>query len=876
MEPDQHATIFREDYEPSLYAAKSIFLNVALHDEYALVTAKTEFIVRNSYLGTLPPLFLNGEFLQLCAVQYNETPLRDNEYVLSEKGLQISPKDKEFTLEITTRIEPDKNTALEGLYRSNGIYCTQCEAEGFRRITYSLDRPDVLSVFTTRIEGNTQQVPVLLSNGNLIEQGQMDENRQYAIWHDPFPKPTYLFALVAGQLTYIEDFFTTCSGREICLRIFVEPHNSTKCGHAMHSLKKAMKWDEEVYGLEYDLDIFMIVAVDDFNMGAMENKGLNVFNAKNIVVSPETATDADYLAVEAVVAHEYFHNWTGNRVTCRDWFQLSLKEGLTVYRDQEFSADMNSRAVQRITDVKNLRTFQFREDSGPMAHPIRPDSYVEINNFYTATVYNKGAEVVRMIASLIGKNGFRKGMDLYFARHDGQAVTCDDFIAAMADANTVDLRQFSRWYSQAGTPVLQVHEEYSETDQTYTLTVEQTCPPTPGQPDKKPFHVPIKIGLLDNQGNGIPCSGGKSTMLELKESKQTFSFNGFKKRPIVSFLREFSAPVSVNQFQSRDDLILLMGHDEDLFNRWQAATQLAEENILAGIGRHPNSDQFSIDSIYMNALRNNIIADSTDKALLALILQLPSEVYLAGKMKIIDPDGLHRVRQSMIKFLSTALHEEFLKLYRDNCEHGEHQNTSAAMAKRSLKNVALHYLMAVDTPTETSVSLCRKQYEHSTNMTDRLAAFTCITNSDMVDREHFIQDFYTHWQHDALVMDKWFSVQALSIRANTLQSVKGLINHPHFSLKNPNKVRALIGAFCTGNHKQFHDISGNGYKFLADHIIALNALNPQIAARLLSPFLTWKKYDEQRQGMITTQLEKILSVPCVSRDVYEIASKSLK
>ena len=875
MEQSQHTTIFRKDYQPSAYLAKTLNLDFSLNESFTIVRAST-FFERNSKVdGRETKLVLNGEQLELLSIAYNGRILAEKEFTLHDTALIIEPVDDAFCLEITTKIFPARNTALEGLYQSNSMYCTQCEAEGFRKITFALDRPDVLSVYTTRIEGECDRYPVLLSNGNLVDQGKSGDGRQYAIWHDPFPKPSYLFALVAGRLENIEDSYTTRSGRKVCLRIFVEPHNIGRCDHAMQSLKKSMKWDEDVFGLEYDLDIFMIVAVDDFNMGAMENKGLNIFNAKNIVVSPETATDADYMAVEAVVAHEYFHNWTGNRVTCRDWFQLSLKEGLTVYRDQEFSADMNSRPVQRIQDVRNLRTFQFREDAGPMAHPIRPDSYVEINNFYTATVYNKGAEVIRMMKTVLGAEGFRKGMDLYIDRHDGEAATCDDFVAAMADANSSDLSLFSSWYSQSGTPVLDVWEKYQEDKKSYSLTIEQSCPATPGQAHKKPFIIPITIGLLDENGGEINLSC-KNGLLELTQIRQTFSFPGVQKRPVVSFLRDFSAPVIVKPFQSQVDLLFLLEHDPNLFNRWEAANKLAENILLAGIADIQNNSALQVGEAYTDALYKNICSKSLDKSLLSLILQLPAELYLAGKMEVIDPDALHLARKSLQKVLSSRLGKTFQQLYDENCDFGVYQNTPEATGRRSLKNVALYYLMIADSVEKSTEEKCLEQYTKATNMTDRLAAFTCIEQSSLPYRDEIIQDFYDRWKHNPLVMDKWFTVQAVSTRTDSLTNVKNLLSNPLFSLKNPNKVRALIGAFCSGNHAQFHDIKGSGYTFLADHVIALNTLNPQIAARLLSPFLTWKKYDATRQDLMRTQLEKILAVPCISKDVYEVVSKSLK
>ena len=875
MEQTKHSAVLRSQYQPSDYLLTTLDLLFRLFDSYTEVVA-TSCIQRNPQRGNdCVPLQLQGEDLELLAISYNGLSLATDAYSLNDKGLSLLPTDSAFTLQITTRIYPDRNTALEGLYRSSGNYCTQCEAEGFRRITYALDRPDILARYTTRIEAEKASCPVLLANGNLIESGDLNQDRHYAVWQDPFPKPSYLFALVAGNLRHIEDWFTTRSGRRICLRIYVEERNISKCGHAMRSLQQAMRWDEETYGREYDLDIFMIVAVDDFNMGAMENKGLNIFNSKYILALPETATDDDYLGIEGVVAHEYFHNWTGNRITCRDWFQLSLKEGLTVFRDQQFSADMNSPAVQRIDDVRLLRTAQFREDAGPMAHPIRPDSYVEINNFYTSTVYNKGAEVIRMMHTLLGASRFRLGMDLYFSRHDGQAVTCDDFVAAMAEANAYDLDQFKRWYSQSGTPVLEVQEEYDPNLEQYCLTVRQSCPPTPGQAHKEPYHLPIVIGLLDGQGTAITIANQEEQLLELRQAEERFVFEELPTKPVLSFLRNFSAPVIVKPFQSRADQILLMANDPDLFNRWEVAMNLAEELILAGVtaiqaGRHPE-----VDDDYVGAVARNLADPAIDKALLALTLQLPSEIYLAGKMTVVDPDRLFSARQHLRRELASRLQDQFLGLYTANCDDGPYELSPAAMGRRSLKNTALSYLMLLEPLPQEVIAICLRQYETGANMTDIIAALANITNTELDVRQEILDDFYANWQSDPLVLDKWFSLQAASTLPNALAEVEALLGHPAFSIRNPNKVRALIGAFAAMNHVRFHAADGKGYTFLADRIIELNGLNPQIAARLVSPFTTWKKYDGERQMLIRDQLERLVSLPDLSRDVYEIVKKSL-
>jgi aminopeptidase N len=874
MNIDQHQTHYRHEYTLPQYHVDDIVLTFCLYPDHTRVISRTKYRANEESTDFSGKLVLNGEYLELLEVRLDGQQLEPGDYVVTDKELTIVPGKDRFELEIVTRIDPAANTALEGLYCSNGNYCTQCEPEGFRRMTYYPDRPDVLARFTTRIEGDRSTHPVLLSNGNLIETGLLDGGRHFAVWQDPFPKPCYLFALVAGRLVHTEDTFTTMSGREVVLRIYVEERNRDRCGHAMRSLKKAMRWDEETFGLEYDLDIFMIVAVDDFNMGAMENKGLNIFNSKYVMASPESATDQDYTDIEGIIGHEYFHNWTGNRVTCRDWFQLSLKEGLTVFRDQEFSADMNSRAVQRIDDVQLIRNFQFREDAGPMAHPVRPDSYVEINNFYTVTVYNKGAEVIRMMHTLLGAAGFRKGMDLYIARHDGRAATCDDFVAAMADASGMDLGQFSRWYSQSGTPVLDVTGEWHADTQRYDLTIRQHCPETPGQTEKQPFHIPVAVGLLDKQGRDILGDGG-TRILELKETEQCFSFTGIGEKPHLSFLRGFSAPVRVRPELEREELAFLLANDSDLFNRWNAASKLAESIILETVGILQHGGRPSIDPLFIEAVRSNLNRPAEDKALLALALQLPAESYLAQQMGTIDPDNLHHAREFVRKSLAQHLTDAFLRLYQENREDGEYVVSPEAIGRRSLKNVALSYLMAGDDADGAFYELCCRQYFHAANMTDTVAALGNITQKGGGRREEVLSHFYSRWQHDPVVIDKWFTLQAVSPLAGTLEEVSRLMGNPSFSMKNPNKVRALIGAFCSGNHFRFHDASGSSYTFLADRIIELNSTNPQLAARLLSPLTTWKRYDEERQQKIRRELERILATDQLSTDVYEIVRKSL-
>ncbi len=871
MSDSKHPTIYRKDYQAPAYIIDEIYLDFLLGEKDCVVNTKTVFRKNPESVEEGRDVFLNGQELELLAIAVNGTGLASDQYRLDENSLTLLHMPDEFVLEVSTRIYPDKNTALEGLYRSSGNFCTQCEAEGFRKITYYLDRPDVMARFTTRIEADKKSCPVLLSNGNLVKEGELAEGRHFAVWEDPFPKPCYLFALVAGNLVFLQDTFVTKSGRNIDLRIYVQARNRDKCNHAMISLKKSMQWDEEVFGLEYDLNTFMIVAVDDFNMGAMENKGLNVFNSKYVLASQETATDQDYLGIEGVIAHEYFHNWTGNRVTCRDWFQLSLKEGLTVFRDQEFSSDMNSRAVQRIEDVRVLRSFQFREDSGPMAHPVRPDSYVEINNFYTVTVYNKGAEVIRMMHTLLGAENFRKGMDLYFKRHDGQAVTCDDFAAAMASASNVDLDQFKLWYSQSGTPELEVAEEWDENTNEYSLKIAQDCRPTPGQEEKKPFHIPLAFGLLDSTGEDMVTG---RNMVELHAAEESFVFKDLPEKPVLSLLRGFSAPVKVKSWQGREQMAFLMANDSDPFNRWDAAFRLSESVILEITTMLQKGKQPVVDPLFVDAVKQILDDTKSDKSLLGMALTLPEENYLAQQMKVIDPDNLHGAREYVRQELAATLQTEFRKVWEDNRDQGEYQLTPEAMGQRRLKNVCLSYLLAGESPDSSDLEMILKQYHDGDNMTDVIAVLAALSHCDIPERQNLLDDFYRKWKEDVLVMDKWLILQATSSLPTTLDSVQELMNHPAFSMSNPNKVRSLIGAFGS-NHVCFHNKNGAGYRFLADQILTLDSSNPQIASRLTTPFAAWKRYDQARQELMREQLEHILTKKGLSGDVYEMVKRSL-
>ncbi|HKJ65933.1 MAG TPA: aminopeptidase N [Desulfopila sp.] len=872
-------TIYRKDYTPSSYLVESIDLLFRLNPGRTEVEATSVFNANIGHGAERIPLCLNGERLTLKALEMDGRSLLPAQYRVEEKRLVIHDPPQRFTLKVTTEISPEDNTALSGLYKSGSTYCTQCEAEGFRRITYSLDRPDVLAVFTTRIEAGKKLYPVLLSNGNCVEQGDLPEERHYSLWRDPYPKPTYLFALVAGDLACVEDSHISASGRNIPLQIYVEHQNRKKCEHALVSLKKAMAWDEKKFGLEYDLKKYMIVAVDDFNMGAMENKGLNIFNSKYVLASPQTATDLDYLGIEGVIAHEYFHNWTGNRVTCRDWFQLSLKEGLTVYRDQEFSADMNSRAVQRIDDVKLLLNHQFREDNGPMAHPVRPDSYVEINNFYTVTVYNKGAELVRMLEKILGWENFRRGMDLYFERHDGQAVTCDDFVAAMADASGEDLRQFCRWYSQAGTPVLEVAQKWDKKTGIYTLIVTQKCPPSPGQPHKKPFHIPVEIGIIgENEQSGQAPSGrlhSETHLLELHKEVERFTFASWKDKPVLSFLRDFSAPVKIRPFHSREELCFLMVNDDNLFNRWQASYTLVTNSILDVVSMLVRELAPSVDEMIKEAFAT-CFHDRTDLALNALMLTLPAETSVAQRMETVEPNLLHRAVLFVSEELARHYHQELWDTFnRYNGYSSRYSLAPEEIGRRNLKNRCLSYLMTPTLYDDQAMDVCLRQLRQHDNMSDVVAALSALAHIDTAASTDAFAEFYERWKNDALVMDKWLAMQASSSLENTLDSVKSLMEHPAFSKEKPNKVRALIGTFASQNHARFHNESGAGYRFLTENILAIDCFNPQIAARLMIPFTSYRRYSQKYRVMMEEQIRFIASQRGLSDDVYEIAEKSL-
>lgn len=873
---DAAATVtYLKDYQAPAFRIESVHLTFKLYENGAEVTNVLRVLRED--VNDQSALRLDGEELELRSVKVDGELLGEGAFTLNDSELVIDDLGSEATLEIITWIKPQENKRLEGLYKSSTMFCTQCEAEGFRRITYYLDRPDVLSVFTTRVEADLKLYPNLLSNGNLVESGALDDGRHFAVWSDPFPKPSYLFALVAGDLHCQRDSFTTMSGKEVRLEIFVEHKNSSKCDYALDALKRSMRWDEEVYGREYDLDIFMIVAVDDFNMGAMENKGLNIFNSSCVLAKPETTTDNSYQRIEAIVAHEYFHNWSGNRVTCRDWFQLSLKEGFTVFRDSEFSADTNSRVVKRIEDVTLLRTAQFAEDAGPMSHPVRPASYMEISNFYTLTVYEKGAEVVRMLHTLLGAEAFRKGSDLYFERHDGQAATTDDFVAAMAEVSGRDLTQFKRWYSQSGTPQVNVTSAYDAQAQTYTLNFKQSCPATPQQAEKEPFLIPIELGLLDESGRDIPLScfeNRSSAVFELTQEQDSLVFEGVSREPIPSLLRGFSSPVKLYFDYSQDQLLFLKENDSDGFNRWDASQKIAINELQRMTAALSKGEAAQLSPAYIEAMRKIIRNEQLDKAMVCKLMQLPSASYLIELASEADVDAICNARELARKQLSFALHTELYQCYERNASGEQGGLSYADMSKRALKNVCLGLLSA--NTDEDFIALCRKQYSQAVNMTDQLAALAAmLASGNKQDAEDLLARFYEQWKDDAQVVELWFSVQSSSSEYADLARIKALMEHEAFDFLNPNKLRSVVGTFAGQNLRHFHALDGEAYRFLADQIIKLDDQNPQIASRLATPLTRWRKFAASRQALMTEQLQRIHSKSALSKDLREIVEKSL-
>jgi aminopeptidase N len=884
MRTDTPQTIYRKDYTAPSYLVDTVELGFDLDPARTVVANR--MTVRRNPASAQREIELYGEDIELVTLRLNGKALAEGDYTVEGNLLRIPNAPEEATLEIETVCIPESNTTLSGLYTSNGSFYTQCEAEGFRRITYFPDRPDVMARYTVMLRADKDKYPVLLSNGNLIEEGDLPDGRHYALWEDPFKKPSYLFALVAARLVCQEEDFELADGRTALLQVWVEEGNLDKTDYAMQSLKHSIRWDEERWNLELDLDRFMIVAVGDFNMGAMENKGLNIFNTKFVLANPRVATDVDFQGIEAVVGHEYFHNWTGNRVTCRDWFQLSLKEGLTVFRDQEFSADMigtnTGRAVTRIDQVRTLRQAQFPEDAGPMAHPVRPDSFVEINNFYTVTVYEKGAEVVRMYQTLLGRDGFRKGMDLYFERHDGQAVTCDDFRLAMADANGRDLTLFERWYSQAGTPVVQAETRYDDQAQTYTLRLVQSCSPTPGQVEKLPFHIPVAVGLLGRDGRDLPLTVdgkdlGTTAVLELTDADQTFTFTGVAEQPTPSILRDFSAPVILKYGYNDAELVHLFSHDSDPVNRWEAGQRLAMSRLLRLTGQVAADPanagaKLDLDDVFVDAMRKILADDTLDPAFREQALLLPSETMVADQLDVVDPLAIHVARQFVRATIGARLRGELLAQYDANQTPGEYSPDAESIGKRALKNLALAYLCAA--PDDESLALAQKQFDGATNMTDRVAALSALVHARAPAAVAALQRFYDEFQGEALVVDKWFSMQA-SAPTTDVGRVRDLMTHPAFTLRNPNRARSLVSTFCAGNPVGFHAPDGSGYAFWAEQVIALDALNPQVASRLARAMDRWRRYTPGLQAHMKRALQQVAGQAKLSNDVREVVGKAL-
>ena len=879
MRTDTPQTIYRKDYTPPSYLVDTVELGFDLDPARTIVANR--LTMRRNPDSAQREIELYGENLELVALRMNGRELGEQDYRIAGSLLTIPDTPEEVTLEIETICVPEQNTTLNGLYTSNGSFYTQCEAEGFRAITYFPDRPDVMAKYTVMLRADKEKYPVLLSNGNLVEEGELGDGRHYAKWEDPFKKPSYLFALVAARLVCQEETFRLADGRDALLQVWVEEGNLDKTDYAMQSLKNSIRWDEERWGLELDLDRFMIVAVSDFNMGAMENKGLNIFNTKFVLANPRVATDIDFQGIEAVVGHEYFHNWTGNRVTCRDWFQLSLKEGLTVFRDQEFSADMvgtdSGRAVGRIDQVRTLRQAQFPEDAGPMAHPVRPDSFVEINNFYTVTVYEKGAEVVRMYQTLLGREGFRKGMDLYFERHDEQAVTCDDFRRAMADANGRDLSLFERWYSQAGTPVVRAETRYDELAKTYTLTFFQSCPATPGQNSKFPFHIPVAVGLLGADGKDMPLTidgqdAGTTAVLELTQSEQSFVFENVQEQPTPSILRDFSAPIILDYNYGDADLLHLFNNDSDPVNRWEAGQRLAMGRLLKLTGEAGVGAPLLLDDTFLLAMGKMLSDETLDPAFREQALLLPSETMVAEQIAVVDPLAIHLARQFVRANIGTRLREQLLAQYHANATPGEYSPDALSIGKRALKNLCLAYLTAAQ--DEEGIRLAQDQFENAGNMTDRVAALGAMIHARVPTVDAALQRFYDEFEDEALVIDKWFAMQASSATSD-VAAVRELMRHPAFNLRNPNRARSLVSSFCANNPVQFHAPDGSGYAFWAEQVITLDGLNPQVASRLARAMDRWRRYTPALQEQMKKALQQVAGQQRLSNDVREVVGKAL-
>ncbi len=865
MKTDTPQTVYLKDYTPPAFLVDTVDLDLVI--DAGATTVTSTLAMRRNPAGTGRSLVLEGDELETLSVAVDGEKVP---FSATPTTLTLSDLPDAFTLQTVVRIQPEKNTRLSGLYRSKDGYFTQCEAQGFRRITWFLDRPDVMSTYTVTLHADKATLPVLLANGNPVAAGDEPNGRHWAKWNDPFRKPAYLFAVVAGKLDGLFDTFTTASGRDVQLAIYVEPGKLDQCPHAMAALQKSMQWDEERFGLECDLDHYMIVAVGDFNMGAMENKGLNIFNTKYVLARSDVATDVDFENIDRVVAHEYFHNWTGNRVTCRDWFQLSLKEGLTVFRDQEFGADLHNRSIARIREVRGLRAGQFPEDAGPMSHPVRPSSFVEINNFYTATVYEKGAEVIRMIQTLIGREGFRAGMDEYFRRHDGQAVTCEDFVAAMAAASGFDFTQFMRWYNQPGTPRVAVDGHFDAETRTYTLTCTQA---NPRASDQAPYLIPVRVALFSEEGELVANS---ERLLQLTANTQSFVFNDIAAEPTPSLLRDFSAPVYLDFAYTPEQLTLLLAHESDPFNAWEAGQRLASTLILDATAAIAGGRQPAWPASFVDAARRLLQTQARrGAAFVAEALTLPGETTLAEALDEVDPDALHAARNALRRHLAEQLESEFAGLYATLAPNAPYAPTSEQAGRRALRNVCLGYLLELDTPATRQLAL--QQFRNADNMTDQFAALAALANvnaADCPERETALADFYARWQHEALVVDKWLAAQSTSRRPDTLATVKALTAHPAFDIGNPNKVYALIRAFGA-NLPRFNAADGSGYAFIADRILDLHDRNPQVASRLARCFDRWKKFDTGRQAHARAALERIRGHEGLSRDVLEVVTRAL-
>jgi len=879
MRTEQAQPIRLQDYRAPDWKIEKVELDISLDPTKTKV--KSRLTISPAPNASPAQLKLDGDSLNFVRLAVDGKPVSAESYTVTPDALTIlQPPQQRFVLEVETLVDPSANTQLMGLYRSSGTYCTQCEAEGFRRITYFLDRPDVMAVYTTRIEANLSEAPRLLANGNLVDSGAIaGTDRHFAVWHDPFPKPSYLFAMVGGDLACIEDHFVTMSGRTVKLQIFVEHGKERFADYAMDSLKRSMRWDEQAFGREYDLDIFMIVAVSDFNMGAMENKGLNVFNDKYVLASPETATDSDYAGIEAVIAHEYFHNWTGNRITCRDWFQLCLKEGLTVFRDQEFSSDQRSRPVKRISDVRQLRAVQFMEDAGPLAHPVRPDTYREINNFYTPTVYEKGAEVIRVLKTVIGAENFRKGMDLYFQRHDGTAATVEQFVRCFAEVSGENLDQFMLWYHQSGTPEVKAEARYDAAAHTLTLDLAQTLAPTPGQPTKQPMVIPLGIGLVDPAGADMPLKPADGRKLDgnvivFTQASDRITFTDVAQKPVVSLNRGFSAPVKLTVNYTQDDLSLLAARDSDPFNRWQALQTIATEHLIASVAASKSPSAARDPATLVAAMRETLESKTLEPAFAGLALALPSVADIARDIgKDIDHDAIFTARQTLRQAIGSALKPRLLEVYHGLASHAPYSPDAASAGGRTLRNACLDYLAVNLAPN--AIDLVDAQYRRADNMTDRLAALSTLSQHDVPQRQEAFEDFYKRFEKEALVIDKWFTIQAMIPEAATLARVQSLLSHPAFSMANPNRVRSLIGAFAQSNQTQFNRADGAGYEFLAEIVQELDSKNPQVAARLMTAFRTWRALEPKRRGLAEKALRRVAQTPGLSRDTSDIAERSL-